>query len=49
MSDSKVETVHHYGYIVKPVAFTQLAGAVRDIGLYSLLLTEPPAVRQPNS
>ena len=31
------------GYIVKPVDFEQFAAAVRDLGLYWLLLNEPPA------
>ena len=31
------------GYIVKPVDFEQFANAVRDLGLYWLLLNEPPA------
>ena len=30
-------------YIVKPVDFTQFASSVRELGLYWLLLNEPPA------
>ena len=31
-------------YVVKPVSFEQFAGAVQQLGLYWLLLNEPPAV-----
>jgi DNA-binding response OmpR family regulator len=30
-------------YIVKPVDFDQFTNAVRDLGLYWLLLNQPPA------
>ena len=30
-------------YVVKPVSFEQFAGAVQQLGLYWLLLNEPPA------
>jgi two-component system response regulator len=32
------------GYVVKPVDFEQFARSVADLGLYWLLLNQPPTV-----
>jgi CheY-like chemotaxis protein len=43
--DADVKTAYNLGvnsYIVKPVDFAQLLGAARQLGLYWLLLNEPP-------
>jgi CheY-like chemotaxis protein len=50
-SSEERDIVRSYGlgvnsYIVKPVDFEQFAAAVRDIGLYWLLLNEPPRDRR---
>jgi two-component system, response regulator len=34
------------GYVVKPVNFEQFVGAVRELGLFWLLLNQPPTVAQ---
>jgi CheY-like chemotaxis protein len=44
--DADIKTAYNLGvnsYIVKPVDFAQLLGAARQLGLYWLLLNEPPA------
>jgi CheY-like chemotaxis protein len=44
--DADVKAAYNLGvnsYIVKPVDFAQLLGAARQLGLYWLLLNEPPA------
>jgi CheY-like chemotaxis protein len=44
--DADIKTAYNFGvnsYIVKPVDFAQLLGAARQLGLYWLLLNEPPA------
>ena len=44
--DADIKTAYNLGvnsYIVKPVDFSQLLGAARQLGLYWLLLNEPPA------
>jgi len=43
--DADIKTAYNLGansYIVKPVDFAQLLGAARQLGLYWLLLNEPP-------
>ncbi len=44
--DADIKTAYNLGvnsYIVKPVDFAQLLDAARQLGLYWLLLNEPPA------